>query len=99
VGSVPVGDVVNVALGCCGGDEVAPADGHIDHAVFEVKVFLEVYILREDVSDLNAILIIEVCFPVIVGDLLVYYLTENHVAVPTSTSAQCSVSRPSQLLH
>lgn len=55
---VPVGNVVDVALRGSIGDQVAVADRHVDHSVFEVQVLLEFYVFGEDVSHLDPVLVV-----------------------------------------
>jgi hypothetical protein len=43
--SVPIGNIIDIALICSGCDEISIPDGHIDHSVFEIKILLELYIL------------------------------------------------------
>lgn len=97
VRSVPVGNVVDVALGGSGSDQVSPTDRHVDHSVLEVQVLLEVHVFREDVRDFDAVLVVEVGFPVAVGYLLVHHLSKNHIAVPAGPSTHRAVGRPGQL--
>ena len=89
--SVPVGNVVYVALTSSGGDQVAMADRHIDHSVLKVQMFLEFNVLRKDICDFDSILVIKVGFPVIVSDLLVYHFTKNDISVSTGASTQSSI--------
>ena len=41
MGSIPVGDVVDIALRSCGGYQVPVPDREVNHPVFEVKMLLE----------------------------------------------------------
>ena len=93
---VPVGNVVDVALGSSGSYQVSPADRHVDHSVLEVQMLLEFHVFREDVSDFDAVLIVEIGLPVAVGHLLVHHLSKDHVSVPAGTSAHRAIGRPSQ---
>jgi hypothetical protein len=58
VRSIPVGDVVDVALGSCCCDQVAKTNRHVDDSVLEVKVLLELDVLRKDVRDLDSVLVV-----------------------------------------
>ena len=58
VRSVPVGNVVDVALSSCGSDEIAISDGHVDDSVLEVQVFLEFYVFREDVGHFYPVFVV-----------------------------------------
>lgn len=89
--SVPVGNVIYVALTSSGGDQVAMADRHIDHSVLEVQVFLEFNVLRENICDFDSILVIKVGFPIIIGDLLVHHFTKNYISISTGASTQSSI--------
>ena len=86
VGSVPVGYVVDVAVVGSSGDEVVVADGHVYDSVLEIKVLLELNVLREDVRHFNAVLIVQVRLPIVVRHIFIHNLTENNVSVSTRTS-------------
>jgi len=54
--SVPVWNVVNVALGGSGGYEIAISDRHVNNSVLEVKILLKFNILRQNISDFYSVL-------------------------------------------
>lgn len=85
MGGVPVGDVVDVALGGCGCNKIAVANRNVDDSVFEVQIFFEFDVLGEDVSDFYSIVGVEVGLPIIVGDLLIDYFTKDDVAISTGS--------------
>jgi len=41
VGRIPVRNVVNIKLRCSDGNQTAIAYRHVDHSIFEIKMFLE----------------------------------------------------------
>ena len=92
--SVPVGNVVDVALRGCGCNEIAVANWNVDDSVFEVQIFFEFDILGEDVSDLYSVVSVQVGLPIIVGDLLIDYLTDDDVTISTSSWTESTICWP-----
>lgn len=56
VGSSPVLDVLHVAAGHCGDHQVGLSQRHVDHAILEVQLLLDLVL---HVSDLDAELILQ----------------------------------------
>lgn len=86
MGSVPVGNVVDVALRSSIRHQISIPNRHVNHSVFEIQVLLEFHVLRENVSHLNSVLIVQVGLPVVVSYLLVHHFSKYDVTVSTSTS-------------
>ena len=83
VRSVPVWNVVYIALRSCGCDEVAISDRHVYDSVLEVQVLLELNVFREDVSYFDPVFVVQVGLPIVVTHLFVHHLTEQHISITT----------------
>lgn len=94
MGSVPVWDVVDIALSSCGSDQVSMSDRKVNHSVFEVKMLFEFDSFGEDVRHIDTVLIIETGLPVVIANLLVDHLAEYDVTVSTGASTDCTIRRP-----
>lgn len=83
VRSVPVWNVVDIALRSCGSNKVAISDRHVDDSVLEVQVLLELDVFRKDVSHFDPVFVVQVGLPVVVTHLFIHHLTEQHISITT----------------
>ena len=88
---IPVRYVVDVALGGGGSDETAVSDRHVYNSVFEIQMFFELYIFRQNVSHLDSVLIVKIGFPVVIGYLFIDDLSKDDIAVATCSSAEGAI--------
>ena len=97
--SIPIRNVIDIALSSCGSNQISISNRHVNNSIFEIKMLSEINVIRQNISHLNSILVIQICFPVIVGDLFVDYLTEYHISVTTSSCTKSSVSWPNKFFN
>lgn len=85
---IPVGKIENVALVRSCNDKIIITYGHIDDAIFELKILIH---LGQNVRDHNFILVIQICLPVVVANLFVDHFSEDDITRPTRTCTECTI--------
>ena len=91
---IPIRNIVDVCLGGCNSHQISIANRHVNHPIFKVKIFSKFNVVRENICNLNTILVVEVGLPVVVGHLLIHNLSENYTSISTGSCTKSSVGRP-----
>lgn len=62
-------------------------------------MFLELNIFRQDVGNFNAVLIVQIGLPVVVGHLLINDLSKNYATIAAGSSTESAISGPGKFFN